>query len=134
MSKKFSTGPQFSEYVWVVCRNTKGTCLKSVSKTPTFRFFRDTQSLKRLVHTSSQMANFGQFLAKMGETRFFQKSAWKAFFRAYKSYLHAKFHNKRAVLGLSTDIICLKQYLYKLHNCTNWITIDWINIKLKLYN
>ena len=38
-SKKISTGPQLSEYVWVVCRNTKGTCLKSVSKTPNFRFF-----------------------------------------------------------------------------------------------
>ena len=31
--KKFSTGPQLSEYVQVVSRNTNGTCLKSVSKT-----------------------------------------------------------------------------------------------------
>ena len=83
-SKKFSTGPQLSEYVWVVCRNTKGTCLKSVSKTPTFRFFRDFQPLKRLLHTSSQMANFGQFLAKMGETEFFSKKRLKHFFRLYK--------------------------------------------------
>ena len=28
--KKFSNGPQLSEYVWVVCQNMKGTCLKSV--------------------------------------------------------------------------------------------------------
>ena len=32
---KFSTGPQLSEYVQVFFRNTNGTCLKSVSKTPT---------------------------------------------------------------------------------------------------
>ena len=70
---KFSTGPQLSEYVWIVCCNMKGTCLKSVSKTPTFRFFRDSQPLKR--HTSSQMANFGQFLAKMGKTGIFFKKA-----------------------------------------------------------
>ena len=76
----FSTGPQLSEYVQVVCRNMNGTCLKSVSKPSTFRFFRDFQPLKRLLHTSSQMANFGQFLAKMGETGFFfQKSAWNIF-------------------------------------------------------
>ena len=78
--KNFSTGPQLSEYVWVVCRNTKGNCLKSVSKTPTFRFFRDSKPLKRLVHTSSQMANFGQFLAKMGKTGFFSKKRLEHFF------------------------------------------------------
>ena len=78
---QFSTGPQLSEYVWVVCRNTKGTCLKSVSKTPTFRFFRDSQPLLiRLLHTSSQMANFGHFLAKMGETGFFSKKPMEHFF------------------------------------------------------
>ena len=66
--KKFSTGPQLSEFVWVVCRNTKGTCLKSVSKKPNVRFFRDSQPLKRLLHTSSQMANFDQLLAKMAKT------------------------------------------------------------------
>ena len=43
-SHKFSTGPKLSEYVQVVCQNTYGTCFKSVSKTPTFRFFRDFQS------------------------------------------------------------------------------------------
>ena len=31
------------------------------------RFFRDFQPLKRLLHTSSQMANFDQFLAKMAK-------------------------------------------------------------------
>ena len=40
-SHKFSTGPKLSEYVHVVNRNTNGTCLKSVPKTPTFRFFSD---------------------------------------------------------------------------------------------
>ena len=29
----------------------------------------------------AKMVNFGQFLAKMGETGFFQKSAWKIFLR-----------------------------------------------------
>ena len=53
--------------------------MKSVSKTPTFRFFRDFQPLKRLLHKSSQMANFGQFLTKMGKTGFFQKSVWNIF-------------------------------------------------------
>ena len=35
---------------------------------------------QRLLHTSSKMANFGQFLAKMGKTGFFQKSVWNIFF------------------------------------------------------
>ena len=56
-----STGPQLSEY---------GTCLK-----PT-RFFGDFQPLKRLLHTSSQMANFGQN-GQNGEN--YQKSAWNIF-------------------------------------------------------
>ena len=93
-SKKFSTGPQLSEYVWVVCRNTKGTCLKSVSKTPTFRFFRDSQPLKRLLHTSSQMANFGQFLAKMGKTGFFLKKAFGTFFSLLKALINCKVSEK----------------------------------------
>ena len=46
-SQTFSTGPQLSEYVQVVCRNTNGTCLKSVSKTPTSRFFRDFQQFQQ---------------------------------------------------------------------------------------
>ena len=37
----FSTGPQLSKYVQVFCQNTNGTCIKSVSKIPTFRFFLD---------------------------------------------------------------------------------------------
>ena len=93
-SKKFSTGPQLSEYVWVVCRNTKGNCLKSVSKTPTFRFFRDSQPLKRLLHTSSQMANFGQFLAKMGKTGFFFKKAFGTFFSLLKALINCKVSEK----------------------------------------
>ena len=88
--KKFSTGPQLSEYVQVVCRNKNGTCLKSVSKTPTFRFFRDSQHLRRLLHTSSQMANFGQFLAKMGEKGFFFKKAFGTFFSLFKALINCK--------------------------------------------
>ena len=39
------------------------------------------KGLKRLMHTSSQMANFGQSLAKMDKTGFFQKSIWNIFSR-----------------------------------------------------
>ena len=88
------TGPQLSEYVWVVCRNTKGTCLKSVSKTPTSRFFRDSQPLKRLLHTPSQMANFGQFLAKMGKTGIFFKNAFGTFFSLLKALINYKVSEK----------------------------------------
>ena len=94
MPRIWITGPQLSEYVWVVCRNTKGTCLKSVSKTPTFRVFRDSQPLKRLLHTSSQMANFGQFLAKMGETGFFFKKAFGTFFSLLKAIINCKVSEK----------------------------------------
>ena len=79
-SKKFSTGPRLSEYVWVVCRNTKGTCLKSVSKTPTFRFFRDFQPLKTVAHIQPN----GQFWTVFGQNGqngiFCQKSVWNIFF------------------------------------------------------
>ena len=92
--KKFSTGPQLSEYVQVVYRNTNGTFLKSVSKTPTFRFFRDFQTLKRLLHTFSQMANFGQFLAKMGKTGFFFKKAVGTFFSQLKALINCKVSEK----------------------------------------
>ena len=92
--KKFSTGPQLSEYEWVVCRNTKGNWLKSVSKTPTFRFFWDSQPLKRLVHTSSQMANSGQFLAKMGNTGIFFKKAFGKFFSLLKALINCKVSEK----------------------------------------
>ena len=94
LCKKFSTGPQLSEYVWVVCHNTKGTCMKSVSKTPTFRFFRDSQPLKRLLHTSSQMANFGKFLAKMVKTGFFFKKAFGTFFSLLKALINCKVSEK----------------------------------------
>ena len=94
---KNSTGPQLSEYVWVVCRNTKGTCLKSVSKTSTFRFFRDSQPLKRLLHTSSQMANFGQFLAKMGKTGIYFKKAIGTFFSLLKALINCKVSEKSNV-------------------------------------
>ena len=47
----------------------------------TYMFFRDFQPLNGLFHTSSQMANFGQFLAKMDETGFFSKKRLEHFFR-----------------------------------------------------
>ena len=72
--------PSFQKMYRLFAEIRNGTCLKSVSKTPTFRVFRDFQPLKGLLHTSSQMANFGQFLAKMGKTGFFQKSFWNMFF------------------------------------------------------
>ena len=83
-SHKFSTAPELSEYVHVLIRNTNGTCLKSVSKTPTFRFFRDFQPLKRHIQTSSQMAHFDQFLAKMAKTVKIIKKRLENFSRAYK--------------------------------------------------
>ena len=52
---------------------------KELVKTPTFRFFRDSQPLKRLLHTSSQMANFGQFWPKWAKREFFQTSDWNIF-------------------------------------------------------
>ena len=93
-SHKFSTGPQLSEYVQVVCRNTNGTCLRSVSQTPTFTIFQDFQPLKTLLHTSSQMANFGQFLAKMEKTGFFFKKAFGTFFSLLKALINCKVSEK----------------------------------------
>ena len=93
-TQTFSTGLQLSENVQVVCRNTNETCLKSVSKTPTFRFFRDFQHLKSLLHTSSQMANFGQFLAKMCKTGFFVKKAVGTFFSLLKALINCKVSEK----------------------------------------
>ena len=61
---KFSTGPQLSEYVQVVCRNTNGTCLKSVSKTPTFKFFSDFQLLQHPAKLAKYRPNLGQFWPK----------------------------------------------------------------------
>ena len=85
--------PSFQNMYGLV-RNTKRTCLKSVSKTPTFRFFRDFQPLKRHIHTSSQMANFGQFLAKMGKTGIFFKKAFGPFFSLLKALIKCKVSEK----------------------------------------
>ena len=70
-SHKFSTGPQLSEYVQVVCRNKNGTCLKSVSKTY-FQVFPGFPAIPAPCQNpaSSQMAEMG----------FFQKSVWNIFF------------------------------------------------------
>ena len=84
---------KLSEYVHVFCRNTIGTCLKSVSKSPTFRFFRDFLPLKGLFHTSSKMANFDQFLAKMGKTVKIIKKALGTFFSRLQA-LTVKFQKK----------------------------------------
>ena len=86
----FSLRLQLAEYVQVVSRNTNGTCLKSASKTPTFK---DFQHLKRLLHTSSQMANFGQFLANVGKTGFF-KTALGPFFSLLEALINCKVSEK----------------------------------------
>ena len=62
--------------------------LKIGFKTPTFRFFRDFQPLKRLLHTSSQMANIGQFLAKKA------KKAFRTFFSLLKALINCKVSEK----------------------------------------
>ena len=54
-------GSQLSEYVQVVCRNTNGTCLKSVSKTPTFFFFWDIQLFEHPAKLAKFRSNLGQF-------------------------------------------------------------------------
>ena len=89
--KNISTGPQLSEYVWVVCRNTKGTFLKSVSKTPTFRFFRDSQPLKRLLHTSSQ---FWTVFGQNGRNGIFFQKAFGTFFSLLKALTNCKVSEK----------------------------------------
>ena len=78
--------------MWVVCCNTKGTCLKSVSKTRTFRLFRDSQPLKR--HTSSQMANFGQFWPKWAKRDFFQRKRLEHLFSLLKALINCKVSEK----------------------------------------
>ena len=94
MPQTFSTRLQLSEYAQVVCRNSNGTCLKSVSKTPTFRFFRDFQPLKRLLHTSSQMTNFDQFLVKMAKTVKIIKKALGTFFSHLEALTNCKVSEK----------------------------------------
>ena len=91
---KFSTGPKLSEYVQVVCRNMNGTWLKLISKTTTFRFFRDFQPLKGLFHTSSQMANFAQFLTKMAKTVKIIKKVLGTFFSHLQALTNCKVSEK----------------------------------------
>ena len=57
-------------------------------------FFRDSQLLKRLLHPSSQMANFGHFLAKMGKTGFFSEKAFGTFFSLLKALINCKVSEK----------------------------------------
>ena len=73
-------GPQLSEYVWVVCRNKKGTCLKSVSKTPTFRFFRDSQPLKEAVAHIQPNGQFWTVFGQNGRNGIFFKKGLGTFF------------------------------------------------------
>ena len=79
-SKKFSTGPQLSEYVWVVCRNTNGTCLKSVSKTPTFRF-QGFPALKETVAHIQPNGKIWTVFGQNGKNGIFFKKAFGTFFR-----------------------------------------------------
>ena len=61
------------------------------SKTPTFRLFRDFQSLKGLFHTSSQMANFNQFFAKMVKMVKIIKKVLGKFFSCLQAVTNCKF-------------------------------------------
>ena len=100
------TGPQLSEYLQVVCPNTTETCLKSVSKTHTFRFFRDFQPLKRLLHTSSQMANFGQFWPKWAKRDF-----------SLKKHLE---HFLQLIRAFNSEKKCSKRFFEKIPFCSFW--------------
>ena len=119
----FSTGPQFSEYVQDVCRNTNGTCLKSVPKTPTFRFFRDFQPLKRLLHTSSQMANFDQFFAKMAKTVKIIKKALGIFFSRLQALTNCKVSEK-VTNGFREKALCTSEQTYGRMNTTPKVSND----------
>ena len=74
-AQKFSTGLQLSEYVQIACRNTNGTCLKSVSKTHTLRFFRFfrlqrlcfEQKLEILIRGSGKNAKNLSFFVILGQ-------------------------------------------------------------------
>ena len=50
--------------------------------------------MKNLWAFWAKMANFGQFLAKMGKTGFFSKKRLENFFRGYEFLLTAKFQKK----------------------------------------
>ena len=78
--EKFSTGPQLSEYVQVVCRNTNGTCLKSVSKPPTFRFFRDFHLFQHPAKLAKLRPNLGQYWPKRAIFKFPRKTKAAIFF------------------------------------------------------
>ena len=65
-SQTFSNGLQLSEYVQVVCRNMNETCLKSVSKTPTFWFFLGFPAIPASSQISQIQVKFGSILAKQG--------------------------------------------------------------------
>ena len=86
-SKKFSNGPQISEYVWVVCRNIKATCLKLVSKKPTFRFFTDFQLFQHPDKLAKFRSNLGQFWPKRAIFEFSHKMRIHHFFSITKTRL-----------------------------------------------
>ena len=70
---RFSTGLQLSEYVQVVCRNMIGTCLKSVSKPPTFMFFRDFQLFQHPAKLAKLRPNLCQYWPKRANLKFNRK-------------------------------------------------------------
>ena len=92
VSKKFSTGPQRSEYVWVVCHNTKGTCLKSVFENTYFQVFQGFPALKE-----THIQPNGQFLTvfgKNGQKGNFFKTAFGTFFSLLKALINCKVSEK----------------------------------------
>ena len=83
MSQTFPTGLRLSEYVQVVCQNTIGTCLKSVSK----HIFSGFQGFPALKETVAHIERNGQFwtdFGQMGKTGFFSKKRLEHFFLGLK--------------------------------------------------
>ena len=80
--KKFSTGSQLSKYLHVVCRNTNGACLKSVSKTPTFRFLWDFQLFQHpaKIQHPAKWTILDSFWPKLAKRDSFSKKRLEHFF------------------------------------------------------
>ena len=78
----FYRSPAFR--IQVVCRNMNVTCLKSVSKTPTFRFLQGFPALKETVAHIQANGQFWTVFGQNGRNRIFFKKRLEHFFRLYK--------------------------------------------------
>ena len=82
--KNFDTKIVLGDFlVQVVCWNTNGICLKSVSKTPTFRFFRDFQLFQHpaKIQNPAKWPILDSFWPKWAKQDFFQKKCLEHLFR-----------------------------------------------------